>query len=191
MNKNPIKKQRLPMTPDLLFKMKKVWSKEPSKFDNIMLWAASCVCYFDFLCSGEVTIPSEAAYDKAVHLNMEDIAVDNVANPSTVKVVIRASKTDQFRKGVDIHLGRTQNELCPVEAILAYIACSGKQSVYFFIFQDGRLLTKDRFISYVRLVLAEAGTDSSSYSRHSFRIGAATTAERKGVSSEKIKTLGR
>ena len=59
--------------------------------------------------SGEITIPSEAAYDKAVHLNMEDIAVDNVANPSTVKVVIKASKTDQFRKGVDIYLGRTHN----------------------------------------------------------------------------------
>ena len=131
------KKQRLPMTLDLLLKMKKVWSKEPSKLDNIMLWAASCVCYFSFLRSGEITIPSEAAYDKAVHLNMEDIVVDNVVNPSTVKVVMKASKTDQFRKGVDIYLGRTHNELCPVEVILAYIACRGKQSGFFFRFQDG------------------------------------------------------
>ena len=96
--KNLTKKQRLPMTPDLLLKMKKVWSNEPSKFDNIMLWAASCVCYFGFLCSGKITILSEAAYDKAVHLNMEDITVDNVANSSIVKVVIKASKTDHLEK---------------------------------------------------------------------------------------------
>ena len=35
--KNPTEKQRLPMTSDLLLKMRKVWSKEPSKFDKIML----------------------------------------------------------------------------------------------------------------------------------------------------------
>ena len=37
-----------------------------------------------------------------------------------------------------------------------------------------------------RLALSEAGIDSSSYSGHSFHIGAATTAGRNGVSSEKI-----
>ena len=41
----------------------------------------------------------------------------------------------------------------------------------------GRLLTKDRFISKVQLTLSEAGVNSG----HSFSIGAATTAGRKGV----------
>lgn len=181
----------MPITPDILLRIKKVWNKEPSRFNNIMLWAACSLCYFGFLRSEEITVPSESAYDKAVHLNRADLAVDRVANPSIIKVTIKASKTDQFRKGVDIYVGRTNNELCPVAAILAYVASRGDDSGFLFRFEDGRLLTKDRFISNVRLALSEAGIDSSSYSGHSFRIGAATTAGRKGVSSEKIKTLGR
>ena len=117
---------------------------------------------------------------------MDDISVDSVA--SIVKAQIKASKTDQFRRGVAVYVGRTDNELCPVAAILAYV---GKQGGCFFRFQDGRHLTKDRFVSAVTRALTEAGVDASSYSGHSFRIGAATTARKKGVSAEKIKTLGR
>ena len=189
--KNPDKRERLPITPELLMQMKQVWSREPKKFDNIMLWAACCVCYFGFLRSGEVTVPSEAAYDSSVHLNMSDIAVDSIYSPSTIKIKIKASKTDQFRKGVDIYLGRTHNQLCPVEALLAYIAIRGKEQGMLFRFEDKRLLTKDRFVSRVRETLSQTGVNEKLYSGHSFRIGAATTAGRKGLSSEKIQTLGR
>lgn len=189
--KNPCKRERLPITPDLLMKMKSIWSKDPSKFDNIMIWAACCLCYFGFLRSGEVTVPSEAAYDSGVHLNMADVSVDSIENPSVVKVRIKASKTDQFRRGVDIYVGRTHNQLCPVEALMTYVARRGKQQGLFFRFEDNRVLTKDRFISKVREALTQAGIDAKAYAGHSFRIGAATMAGRKGLSSEKIQTLGR
>ena len=39
-----------------------------------------------FLPSGEVNIPLESAYDRMVHLNMEDTAVDNIASLSVIKV---------------------------------------------------------------------------------------------------------
>lgn len=130
--KNPDKRERLPITPDLLIKMKSIWSKDPSKFDNIMIWAACCLCYFGFLRSGEVTVPSEAAYDSGAHLNMADVSVDSIEDPSVVKVRIKASKTDQFRRGVDIYVGRTHNQLCPVEALMTYVARRGKQQGPFF-----------------------------------------------------------
>ena len=190
--KNPDKRERLPITPELMMQMKLVWSRgDPKNFDNTMLWAACCTCYFGFLRSGEVTVPSEAAYDSSVHLNISDIAVDSIDAPSTIKLRIKASKTDQFRKGVDIFLGRTHNHLCPVEALLAYIAKRGKEQGLLFRFEDKRLLTKDRFVSRVREALSQAGVNEKLYSGHSFRIGAATTAGRKGLSSEKIQTLGR
>ena len=73
--KNPDKRERLPITPELLMLMKQVWSRDdPKSFDHTMLWAA-CACYFGFLRSGEVTVPSEAAYDSSVHLNMAEISM--------------------------------------------------------------------------------------------------------------------
>lgn len=30
---------------------------------------AGCLCYFGFLRAGEITVPSESAYNKGVHLN--------------------------------------------------------------------------------------------------------------------------
>ena len=188
--RNPQKKVRLPLIPDILLKMRAVWSREAARFDNIMMWAACCLCYFGFLRSGEVTIPSEAAYDRGVHLNVNDVVVDDIANPSFVKVTIKASKTDQFRKGVDIFVGRTRNALCPVEALLAYICSTERNGRWPFV-QDGRLLTKDRFIKGVRDTLTQAGVEAKQYAGHSFRIGVATMAGKKGLPSEKIQTLGR
>lgn len=187
--KNPDKRERLPITPDLLIKMKSIWNKDPSKFDNIMIWAACSLCYFGFLRSGEVTVPSEAAYDSGTHLNMADISVDSIENPSVVKVRIKASKTDQFRRGVDIYVGRTHNQLCPVEALMTYVARRGKQQGPFFRFEDNRLLTKDRFITKVREALTQAGINAKAYSGHSFRIGAATRPEEKVCLLRRFKPL--
>ena len=60
-----------------------------------------------------------------------------------------------------------------------------------FIFADGRLLTRQRFVDRVRDGLEKAGVDQSKFCGHSFRIGAATTAASKGVEDCVIKTLGR
>ena len=57
---------------------------------------------------------------------MDDIAIDNPANPIIVKVSIKASKTDPFRKGVSIFLGRN-DYICPIAALLAYLAAQGHQ----------------------------------------------------------------
>jgi hypothetical protein len=136
--------------------MRAVWSREASKFDNIMFWEACFLCYFGFLRLGEATVPCEAAYNSRVHLNVNDVFVDNLANPTVAK---KLSKTDQFRKGVDIYVGWTRNALCPVEAMLAYIARRGTGEGPLFKFEDGRLLTKDRFVKGVREALTKAGVN--------------------------------
>ena len=57
---------------------------------------------------------------------MDDIAIDNPANPIIVKVSIKASKTDPFRKEVSIFLGRN-DYICPIAALLAYLVAQGHQ----------------------------------------------------------------
>ena len=95
---------------------------------------------------------------------MGDISVDNADNPTVVKAKIKTSKTDQFRKEVDIFVGRTYmyNQLCPVEALMAYVAVRGQEDGLFFHFRDDRLLTKGRFVTSVSEALSAAGIDARS-----------------------------
>lgn len=104
---------RLPITPPLLRSMRKFWEEKASDNNNIMLWAACCMCFFGFLRSGEVTVESLKGYDKECHLSVGDVALDSLTDPKVVQVRIKASKTDPFRKGVTIYLGSTGDELCP------------------------------------------------------------------------------
>ena len=184
-------RERLPMTPEILLKMKCVLAKSSEEFNATMIWAACCLCYFGFLRSGEISVPSEAAYDSGEHLNFGDVSVDCVSNPCLLRVKIKASKTDPFRKGVDIFVGKTANQLCPVSAMMAYLAKRGCKKGLLFRFEDNRLLTRERFVVRVKATLSAAGVDCKPYSGHSFRIGAATAAGNHGLPPATIKTLGR
>ena len=136
-------------------------------------------------------MPSDGAYDPSAHLSYGDVRTDSLVNTSYITVTIKASKTDPFRKGVTVHIGATKSQLCPVAAVLAYMVQRGSQAGPFFLFEDGRRLTRDRLVAEVRRALERAGVDPSHYSSHSFRIGAATTAAACGLQDSLIKTLGR
>ena len=60
-----------------------------------------------------------------------------------------------------------------------------------FIYADGRLLTRERFVSSIRSALPSKGLDTSPNSGHSFRICTATAAALNGVPDSLTKTMGR
>ena len=91
-----------------------------------------------------------------------------------------------------VYLGRTNNNLCPVPAVVTYLAiCHKLGAGPFFNFQSGTALTRASFVCRVQKVLKESGIDADKFSGHSFCIGAASTAAAKGVEDSLIKTLGR
>ena len=182
---------RLPISPELLVKLRQVWLGEGRSRDGLMLWAACSLCFFGFLRAGEITAPSDEAYEGDTHLSAADIAVDSTSNPSILKVHLKCSKTDPFRAGIDVYVGRSSGVLCPVTAVLEYMVARGSSPGQLFMFQDGRRLTRARFVERVRVALSVAGVDCSHYSGHSFRSGAATTAARCGIGDATIKLLGR
>ena len=187
----PAQRTRLPISPEILRGMKGVWQRDPNARDTTMLWSAATMCFFGFLRAGEVVAPGAGKFDPAIHLAHGDVRVNDPSDPQYVEVRIKASKTDPFRQGVSVYLGRTQGELFPVAAALSYMVCRGPQQGPFFTFADGRPLTRERFVAAVQAALAAAGYDCSKYVGHSFRIGAATTAAQRGVQDSLIKTLGR
>ena len=85
-----------------------------------------------------MTAPETDDFDPGQHLTFADISVDDQFNPRTVSIRIKQSKTDSFRQGVTIYLGRTESALCPVAALLAYLALRGKGHGLLFRFKVDR-----------------------------------------------------
>ena len=171
-------KPRLPITPAILYDIRDLWSRRPHDFDIIMLWAACCMAFAGFFRLGEITVPSASGYDPQQHLSFGDVSVDSRLAPQLLCVHLRRSKTDQFGRGADIYLGRTDDELCPVAAVLAYLAVRGDGAGPLFRRTDGLPLTTSWFISEVRGALA-------------MRFGAATAAAAAGIEDSTIQALGR
>ena len=114
-------KPRLPITPAILRQIHTNF-KDSHDWDTIMLCAAMCLCFFWFLRSGEVVASNDSNFDPTQHLSFTDITADSLSNPSTLSVNIKQSKTDPFRSGVKIVVGRTREDLCPVAVVLAYMS---------------------------------------------------------------------
>ena len=181
---------RLPITPLLLWALKK--GLQPlTEQNNAMLWAASCLAFFAFLRTAEFCSPSTAQEDESVALSLQDLAVDNHSNPKAIAVTIKKSKTDPFGRGITIYLSKTDSDLCPVSAVLNYIAIRPLTEGTLFITSDLKPLTKQTFVRKIQQSLEKVGIDSTFYKGHSFRIGAATTAAAHGFNDSLIKSLGR
>ena len=182
---------RLPITLQLMGNIKALLAKQPSSYSNIMIWAACCLAFFGFLRVSEFTVPADDQYDESCHLSLSSISVDSRVNPQLLKIIIKQSKTNPFRKGVSIFLGATGENLCPVRGILPYLAIRGSHLGPLFIFEDGRSLTRHQFSSALNGLLNQLQMDTQSYNTHSFRIGAATTARQANIPDPIIKMLGR
>ena len=53
--------------------------------------------------------------------------------------ILKQSKNDTFRRGIYLYVGRTGSDLCPVAAILAYLAVRERDGTEgpLFIYKDG------------------------------------------------------
>ena len=99
--------------------------------------------------------------------------------------------TDPGGKGVKIVIEKTDDELCPVQAIFKYLRRRGGQEGPLFLRENSTPLTKPYFVKCVREALKTMGYDEKTFSGHSFRAGAATTAAAQNIQDSIIKTLGR
>ena len=115
----------LSITFSILSGIKKVWEDAGVDHDHLLMWAAATVCFFGFFRSGEITVPSAAAFDPTIHLTWGDVAVDDLANPSVIRFFLKQSKCDQFGSGVEVFVGKTGKLVCPVTTVLAYLSSRG------------------------------------------------------------------
>ena len=135
--------------------MRAVWSQEGSD-DSRMLWAAATICFFGFMRSGEIIVPEGATFDSSTHLGIQDVAVDRKAEPQMVQITLKVSKTDPFRKGMKVYVGRTNSSICPVKALVAYIRDRGMREGPLFRWTNGQPLSRARFMLEVKRSLTQA-----------------------------------
>ena len=66
-----------------------------------------------------------SSFDPLVDLTPVDLQVDSSTNPQSFQVFIKCAKTDPFRRGCFIFLGRGSAPLCPVLVLTNYLHLRG------------------------------------------------------------------
>uniref|UniRef100_A0A1X7TEK2 Tyr recombinase domain-containing protein n=1 Tax=Amphimedon queenslandica TaxID=400682 RepID=A0A1X7TEK2_AMPQE len=176
------RRQHLPITPEILRLLFQAWSHQPITFDAVLFWATCCV--------GEFACPSWGAFTNSM-LSFGDVSVDSHSSPTYISLLHCQSKTDVFGAGVRIDLIRVDGPICPVMSLLSYLAMRGSQSGPLFQFKNGSPLSRRRLVGAVHESLALTGLDVSRFNRHSFQIGATTTAAACGIEDLLNQTLVR
>ena len=125
-------------------------------------------------------------FDELSNLRLKD-----VAHSTYFELFIESSKTDQYRNGAVVLIGKTGSELCPWDNLLKYLTQAKLPLPLFsdggddFVFGNIQTKAAVQFIcagsklSYTRCrevllkKLADINVDPKSYSWHSFRSGGA------------------
>ena len=147
--------------------------KYTSNKDSLMVWAAMTPAFFGFLCIGELTCDSH--FNPERHLSFSDLVFMPKSSPRYMLVQLKASKTDPFRKGQTIVIGKAISHL---SAMLAYLESRTPFPTTgpLFTFQSGSFLTRARLTNETRLLLSKGELNSGEFAGHSFRIGSAASA---------------
>ena len=184
-------KVRRPITLQLLNVFYHLSVQRTDNRDSLMLWAAMTLAFFGFLRLGELTCIS--TFDPQLHLMNRDITFMPRNSPQYMLVRLKVSKTDPFRQGQTIVIGKTNSPLCPISAMVAYLNSRplSSDSGPLFTYVSGGPLTRENLTRETRLLISKGGLDSREFAGHSFRIGAATTAASANLPPWLIKVLGR
>nr|XP_009304434.1 proline and serine-rich protein 1-like [Danio rerio] len=187
----PLPDTRLPITHNILAKCISTLRKGYFSFHtDHTLDAMFILAFFGFLRCSEFTVTSK--FDPSIHPTIADLTL---IDEETIAFLIKQSKTDQSRKGHYIYIFNIPSPTSPFQTLLAYThyrkTLSASPLDPLFIDDTHHPVTRFWFQKHLKYVLTNSGFPSESYSSHSFRIGAATTAAHKGLSQQHIQTLGR
>ena len=183
------KDNRLPITYD---KLKQLVANLDNictdAYEVLLFKTAFTLAFFGFLRVSELIGQGRPGTESRPGLQLADIRIG-----SELVVHLRASKTDQLGKGTEVKLRpvREAPAVCPVQVIRAYLAARPRVNEQLLIHFNGNPLTRYQFQAVLKKAALFLGWDTSRFSSHSFRIGAATTAAKNGVSIASIMKKGR
>jgi hypothetical protein len=158
-------------------------------YTDLLMETTCTTAFFGFLRCGEFTVRQH--FDPDINLCFQDVKLSQ----DKCILTLKASKTDPFRKGIDITLFLRQHNICPVTNITEYYKvrqrCGSKPLDPLFVTSEGLPLSRAYFILRLKQVLDKLGLKSTNYSGHSFRIGACTSGADARLEDHLLQTLGR
>ncbi|XP_053243402.1 uncharacterized protein LOC128413387 [Podarcis raffonei] len=179
---------RRPISFDILSQIhKKLRTVCWSKYEARLFSAAYSIAFFGALRVGEVV------YEVGRHGFSRGLLLSDVTlSREDLVIRIRSSKTDQYGRGALVQLMATDSPgPCPVKDTRRFLSLRANSAGPLLIHADGLPLTRHQFTRVMRLALAACGIPAADFASHSFRIGAATTAMHLGLTTERIRDLGR
>ena len=158
------KRTKLPLTADNL---QNIIQHIQIDWDGINLKAAFCVAFAGFLRSGEFTWNTWEPLSLWKSQLTKEHGSFNVNG--SVTLTPPTSKTDQYRKGTNIHLSPSNTSLCPVKAlsILSQYHPSSPMNPLFSRMYGP--FNKSYFVDKMKELLLHAGISSAHISGHSIR----------------------
>ena len=177
------RRPRLPITPNILLLFHRHLNIEWQ--DHMVLWTAMLVAFFGFLRSAELLALRTADIQSSIQPPSSSFPI--------YIITIHSSKTDPFRQGCSVRLAPSGHHLlCPARALhnlLSHLSITSDSPL--FTLSSGSPLSRHTLNSAISMLASYCNLNPVSFSSHSFRIGAATTAATNGLPDSLIKTLGR
>ena len=177
---------QLPITVEIMEKLKCAFSKKPTDHNNIIMWASCSLAFFGFLrCSNSQCYRRKNIHQVSIYLSkiFPSIAV---SHPPGSRLGSSSPKLIPSDRAVRSVWGK-QKKKSVLLALSYHTWRRGRRgTVRCFIMADGTYLTRGLFAAAQADTLHEAGIDSKGYNTDNFRIGTATTANDKGISDVNI-----
>ncbi|XP_073431742.1 uncharacterized protein [Dendrobates tinctorius] len=155
-----------------------------SQREIVLFIVAFSLAFFGAFRLGELISPSKSGKGGLLRGDVE-------MHGDRVTIFLHSSKTDTDGRGCKVVLFEVKGSpLCPVWCLRNFLSEVGKENDPLLVHEDGSFLSCFQFLTVFRRCLDRGGISARHYSEHSFRIGAATEAARRGLGEETVKRIG-
>ncbi|XP_073439765.1 uncharacterized protein [Dendrobates tinctorius] len=177
---------RCPVSYDVLLRLGESLSEVCTSQREVALFkVAFSLAFFGAFRLGELVSPSKSRKGGLLRGDVEMLG-------DRVSIFLRSSKMDTDGRGCRVVLFEVKGSpLCPVGCLRNFLSRAGKENELLLVHDNGFFLSRFQFVSVFRRCLEKGGISSKYFSGHSFRIGAATEAARRGLGAETVKRIGR
>ena len=191
----PERRSRTPLTRPYLLQILTCLSR--LDYNHVVLRAAFALAFAAFLRVGEFTYRatdiSLGTSFASWFLTKNSIRLSN--DRTYMELTLPSSKTDSFRKGINLTIAASNDQGCPVASMKNLLALDTHwhhlSPLFCIGHQEHLPFTREYVVDRLQALAVQCGLEQGSWNGHSFRRGAATWAAEVGISDAEIQTLGR